>query len=101
MNLNYVIVQSYPEKEKQMADEACDVLNRAGIPCTLEKGVVGYTTADWYCVVGTTGFEKASGPVYTKYIEDIEKVNANYAGKSRFKRFTPGAVRWRGAAGAR
>jgi hypothetical protein len=99
MNLQYVIVQSYPEKEKQMADEACDFLNRAGIPCTVERGVVGYTTADWYCVVGTTPFEKASGPVYARYLEDIEKVNEKYAGKSRFKRFTPQATRWRGTRG--
>jgi hypothetical protein len=96
LNLQYVIVQSYPEKEKPMADEACEYLTRAGIPCTVEKGVVGYTTADWYCVVGTTPFEKASGPIYAKYLEDIEKVNQQYAGKSRFKRFTPQATRWRG-----
>jgi hypothetical protein len=81
-----------------MADDACDALNRAGIPSTVEKGVAGYTSADWYCVVGTTGFERASGPAYDKYLADIEKVNERYAGKSRFKRFTPGAVRWRGAA---
>jgi hypothetical protein len=101
IGLNYVVVQSFPEKEKQMADEAAEYLNRAGIPCTIEKGVVGYTTAGWYCVVGTSGFEKASGPAYTKYLEDIEKVNKMYAGKSRFKRFTPDPVRWRGTPGQR
>lgn len=99
INLQYVVIQSYPGKEKQMADEACEYLNRAGIPCTVERGVPGYASADWYCVVGTTAFERASGPAYEKYLQEIEKVNDKYAGKSRFKRFAPGAVRWRGTSG--
>src|SRR4030095_5699394 len=38
-NYHYVIVQSYPEQEKQMAQDACDLLNKRGIKCTVETGL--------------------------------------------------------------
>jgi hypothetical protein len=96
LNLQYVIVQGYPPEEKQMAIEACQYLNAARIPSTVETGVIGPWNATWFYVVGVRPFERASGPEYEAYRAAINEVSNKFAGKSRFKRFEPTGTRWRG-----
>jgi hypothetical protein len=94
IGLNYVIMQTYPDK--QSAEEARDVLVRAGVPCTVEPGPVGYARMDWYSVVGIKGFGRSysNTPEYKAYIRKIEQVNKEFAG-SKFKQFDPRAYKWR------
>jgi hypothetical protein len=88
-------MQSYPQAEKNLADEAVEYLNRSGIPCTIERGLGGWNKT-WFCVVGTTGFHRVSGREYENYMEAIHKVNEQFAGKSRFKRLEPAPFKWKG-----
>jgi hypothetical protein len=92
-NLNYVIVQSYPAQEKQMAQDACDLLNRRGVLCTVETGL--HYAPTWYIVVGITGFDRVrSSPEYDAYVRKIEQIGLEFAGTSNFKKFEPRAFKW-------
>jgi hypothetical protein len=93
VNLNYVIVQSYPEQEKQMAQQACDLLNKRGIPCTIETAL--HYAPNWYVVVGLTSFDRVrNSPEYDAYVRQIEQVGVEFAGSSKFKKFEPRAFKW-------
>jgi hypothetical protein len=84
---NYVIVQSWPTDEKQMAYDACQMLTNSGVPCTVEKGLPGYLT---YAVVTKQGFVRISSPEFAA----CEKRIMGASGKG-FKRFQPTAYKWR------
>ena len=51
----YVVMQCYPQQEKQMADDACQYLTKNGVPCTVEYNT--FYAKDWYAVVGIAGFD--------------------------------------------
>jgi hypothetical protein len=95
INLNYVIVQSYPDRKS--ADEAAALLNKAGIRCTVEPAPAGFVkNSSWVSVIGTTGFQRLSNsPEFDAYIKAIEKVGAQLSGTAKFKRFQPAAYKWR------
>jgi hypothetical protein len=94
IGLNYVVAQSYPAQEKDLAEQAAKFLNDAGIKCTIEQGLAGWP-ASWYSVVGMKGFETLRGNAeYEAYKAEIMKVSDAYAGKSKFKRFDPSTRRW-------
>lgn len=94
IGLNYVIVQSYPDKKSAL--EAAEFLNARGIPCTAEPGPAGWTNKPgWYSVVGTAGFNRIRSQEFDNYIREIEKAGVLFAGDSKFKRFQPQAYRWR------
>ena len=90
----YVIIQSYPPDKKKLAEEGCDYLVKSGIPCTVEKAPPGWPQT-WFSIVGTTGFDKASGPAYDDYMTDVMRVSEKYAGQSRFNKFDPMPVKWK------
>jgi hypothetical protein len=90
----YVLVQSYPPEQKKIAEDARDYLAQAGVVTTVEKAPAGWPPA-WFSVVGTAGFDRASGPAYQNYLGTIEKVNEKFAGKASFKRFDPTPIRWK------
>jgi hypothetical protein len=90
----YVLVQSYPPEQKKTAEDARDLLAQAGVVTTVEKAPIGWPPT-WFSVVGTTGFDRASGPAYQNYLGVIESVNNKFAGKGSFKRFDPTAIRWK------
>jgi hypothetical protein len=94
INRNYVVMQSFPESEKSMAEEAAKRLNQAGIGATVERGLKGWP-ATWYSVVGTMPFEYTrNNPVYDAYYNSIMDVSARYAGKSQYKKFDPIVKKW-------
>jgi hypothetical protein len=94
VGLHYVIVQSYPKEEKQLADEACQLLNKNGILCTVETGVAYAPT--WYTVVGISGFDRIkNSPLYDQYVEKIQAVGEKFGGTSKFKKFEPRPFKWR------
>lgn len=100
IGLNYVVVQSYPTQEKEMAFEASDFLNHNGLLTTVETGVTGYPNL--FVVVGLQGFAKPrSDPAYAAYENKIRALSDKFAkdkstGNGRFKRFNPLASKWTG-----
>jgi len=97
--LNYAIIQSYPPKEKEMADQAAAFLTSNGIPCTVEREVAGWSTSwkDGYILVGIRGFDKvknnAALEVYKKQIMQVSSKFTN--GRNGFKSFDPRMCQWK------
>jgi len=92
LNLNYIIVQSYPEQKA--AEEARDVLAKAGIPTTIEHGLKGFHP-EWAIVVTTKGFTRIQSDEYKQYVKQIDQVSVQYAGSKRgFKSFQPTGYKW-------
>jgi hypothetical protein len=92
--LQYVIIQSYPEEEKQLAESAMQTLNQRGVLCTVERGLP--YAPSWYCVVGITGFARTRDvPEYDAYVARIQQISDQFAGTSKFKKFEPKPFRWR------
>jgi len=97
--LNYAVIQSYPPKEKEMADQAAAFLTSNGIPCTVEREVAGWSTSwkDGYILVGIRGFDKvknnAALEVYKKQIMQVSSKFTN--GRNGFKSFDPRMCQWK------
>ena len=92
LNLNYVVIQSYPDQKS--AEEAHDALLKANVGCTIEQKLRGLKP-DWFTVVGTQGFQRASGPEYDAYIHNLEQISQQFSRSKRsFKAFTPLAYKW-------
>jgi hypothetical protein len=94
INRNYIIVQSYPD-EKSAAD-ACDVLAKNGIPCTVENSLANFASG-WYSVVTLSGFDHIrNNPDFEQYMDSIHAVSAKFAGTAKFKKFEPQPYKWKG-----
>jgi hypothetical protein len=94
VGLQYVIIQSYPEEEKPLAESAMAALNQHGVLCTVERGLP--YAPSWYCVVGITGFARTKEvPEYDAYLSKIQQISDQFAGTSKFKKFEPKPFRWR------
>jgi hypothetical protein len=92
MNFNYVMIQSYPEEEIEMAEKAAAFLNSHGVACTVEKGVKGFLKVS---VVGLDGFTRISSPEFKSYVEHIKTLSAEFTrGTHSFKGFDPRAKKW-------
>lgn len=92
INFNYVMIQSYPEEETEMAQKAAAFLNNHGVACTVEKGVKGFLKVS---VVGLDGFQRISSPEFKAYVEHIKTLNAEFTkGTHSFKGFDPRAKKW-------
>ncbi len=92
--LNYIVVQGYPPEEKAMAQEACDLLNKNGIPVTLETNLEGFNRS-WFIVVTTSGFDRISGQDYGNYEKAIRTVGEKFGKTKGFKKFEPMAKKWK------
>lgn len=92
IGLNYAIIGTYPNEEKDNAQAACDFLTRNGIPCTLEK--TDYAR-NWICLVGTAGFTKISSPEFKTYVDNIIKLGEKFP-TSHFNQLKPAAYKWKG-----
>jgi hypothetical protein len=93
---NYVIMQSYPDEKD--AQEAVQALADSGIEATVVPGPPGWAANTWYSVVGTTGFDKIrNSPEYDSYMRSVERVSNKYAGKVKFKQFSPRGYKWKTA----
>ncbi len=97
IGLNYVIVQSYPDRKD--ADAAHDILVKNRILCTVEPTPANWFSnngAQWYSVIGIKGFSKIrDSEEFDRYKASILQVSNEFAGRSRFKRFEPIAYKWR------
>jgi hypothetical protein len=91
VNLNYIIIQSYP-KESKTAEKARDFLTKNGVPCTIES-IPGYTLRDWESVVGTDGFAHPSGPECKAYLQRVSQLSEKF-GTNHFGRFDPHPKKW-------
>ena len=99
LGLNYMVIQSYPEKEKQMAEQAAAFLTKNGIPCTVEHNLPNFRIAwgDAYSVVGIRGFAKVyNNPDLETYKKSLMDLSAKFTnGRSGFKSFAPSPYCWR------
>ena len=95
---NYIIIQSYPEQERKMAEDAVKFLRDNGIEATIEKDLPRWGLAGWYTVLGTTGFEKISSTQCDAYSKKVRDISERYAKKGSFKAFAPTPYRWGKAA---
>ena len=94
VGLQYVIIQSYPDEEKALAESAVQTLNQHGVLCTIQRGLPYAPT--WYSVVGITGFDRTKEvPEYDAYLAKINQISDQFAGTSKFKKFDPKPFRWR------
>jgi len=92
-NLNYLVVQSYPNKE--MAEEAVEVLRKEGIGATVEKGLRGWAPR-WFTVVGTKGFARTRDvPEYQEYVKKVVAISTKrHAQQKSFTAFMPLPYQW-------
>ncbi len=96
IGLNYVIVQSYPDEADAL--KAVQILADHHITTTVVKGPPGWAQPTWFSVVGNKGFSRIRGVAeFDLYVAAINKVSAKFAGRSKFKEFTPRAYKWKTA----
>lgn len=102
VGLNYVIVQSYPAAEEQMAQDAVKLLIGNGIDATIEKDVPGWSSRGWLTVMGTVPFARISAdngrgtnPQLEAYMRKIKQISDDAHAKTRsFKAFDPRPYKW-------
>jgi hypothetical protein len=87
----YVVVQSYAEQE--VAQKACDYMNRAGIPCTRVQGPSNWAPRDWYSVVGLQPFNKHDSGL-PDYERSVKALGMKFTNRS-IDQFQPQAYTWR------
>ncbi len=92
---NYVIIQSYPEKD--MAEGALAALKRSGIDASIEQRLARLSAAHakWYVVVGFEPFSRISNnPDFTAYLNRVMQVSKKYSNRDTFRAFDPMAYKW-------
>jgi hypothetical protein len=92
VGMQYVWIQSYPDPED--ANDAVEVLKKAGIDATAEKGL--WLAPSWTSVIGTRAFDHAKNNAeFDKYIASIREVSNTFGATSKFKRFEPRPIGWK------
>lgn len=92
VSLNYVVIQSYTDRQK--AQEACELLVANGIDCTIEYSLPRFHE-DWYSVVGTAGFSRISSSEYEQYMQKIKTVGELLVRSHRgMKPLQPTGYKW-------
>ena len=95
VNLNYIIIQSYPKEMAKTAEKARDFLIQNGIQCTLEQ--TDFTLKGWVSVVGTEGFTNPnSSRDCQSYKQRIEELSRKFA-TNKFQQFELHAYKWKGS----
>lgn len=83
LGMNYLVIKSY--QDRSTAEKARDQLLRSGIPCTVERGLAGFTGPNWYSVVGLSGFESVGRDArYEQVMSTLREM-----------RFEPTPYKWR------
>jgi hypothetical protein len=86
----YLVIQSYDEK--QLAQKACDFLNRSGVKCSLVQGLKDWAPRDWYCVVGLEPFT-ANDPNLNGYERKVTALGLKFSNK-QLNQFEPKPYVW-------
>jgi hypothetical protein len=95
INMNYVVIQSFPDEK--LAAEAAEFCNKNGVGCTVIQGLPRWTNRmQWYSIVGTKPFPPRSTgtTAYDAYVTQVRDLGVKFAGKSRWKQFEPQPYRW-------
>lgn len=91
--MNYVLVQSYANTERDRAEATVAALHQAGIGATIETNIKGWPNK--LCVFGTEPFEyQKNNPKYQQYLANLERVGRVAAKDRLIKRFDPHPVQW-------
>ena len=92
VGINYFIVQSYPEEADARA--VVELLAQAGVPTTIERGLVGYPK--WNIVVTSQGFTSLRAPEAETLRKRIDQMSADQGrADKKWKTLTPQGYRWR------
>jgi hypothetical protein len=91
IGMMYVVVQSYAEQE--LAQKACDFMNRAGVPCTLVQGPANWAPRDWYSVVGLQPFARHD-PAMAEYERAVKALGMKFTSRT-IDQFQPQGYTWR------
>lgn len=94
VDLNYVIIQSYPRERRDTAEQAREFFTRNGVPCTLVW--LDGNRSGWICLVGTYGFQRISTSEYKEYRQQITDICAKGSG-AKFDQFRPYGYKWKGS----
>ncbi len=93
VGLMYVVMQSYPDRD--MARQACDFLNHAGVPCDVVLSPSGVALREWYSVVGLQSFPRsAHGPAMQAYLKQLTALGPKFSGTA-YNQFQPQPYTWR------
>ncbi len=83
VGLNYLVLQSFPRHADAISYQKR--MERAGIDCSVERGLPGFTSKSWYSVVGTRGFDlKTDKDEYQRRVRQLEDLGTE-----------PQAYKWR------
>jgi hypothetical protein len=93
VNLNYVVIQTYPRERLEAAQQARDTFIRNGIPCTIVS--LESHRSEWVQLVGAAGFQHIRGADYRNYVESITAVWEK-SGGAKFDQFKPYGYKWKG-----
>lgn len=96
---NYILVQSFAPEQMKLAEQAVDVLGKAGVPCSIEKapkGIAYNPDGRWVAVITRVGFEGKSQPACKECLHTITDVQAslNREGHSSKLKFEPQIFKW-------
>ncbi len=98
IGLNYVVIQSFTDEK--MANDIREAFSKAGVPCSIEKGIRGLP-ATRFCVVGTEGFARIKAVECIDYCKKIDSVSDQLAAtKKGFNAQQLMALKWEKPKGA-
>ncbi|HEX3357349.1 MAG TPA: hypothetical protein VHS31_10300 [Tepidisphaeraceae bacterium] len=92
VGMQYVWIQSYADPLD--AEDAHDALVKAGIDCTVEKGL--WLAPAWSCVITTRGFEHTrSNAEFDAFMKSIRDVSNSFPPDGKLRKFDPRVVGWK------
>jgi hypothetical protein len=91
VGVNYVVIQSYAEQD--LAQKACDFVNRSGVPCTVVQGPAEWAPHDWYSVIGLQPIAKG-GQGLEEYKRNVRAIGLKFSNKA-INQFDPHGYTWR------
>ena len=86
----YIVMQTWDDK--QIAQKACDYLNKNGISCSLVRGLDGWAPRDWYSVVGLQPFATKDATL-GEYQKAVTALGIKFSNKA-YNRFEPKPYVW-------
>ncbi|HEX4792920.1 MAG TPA: hypothetical protein VH370_03955 [Humisphaera sp.] len=82
---NYAILKSSPPSGTNLLQQACDYLNKAGLPCSVEKAPPGFNPdGTWVAIISRQGFTGGSDEDFKAFVRELTAATKNFS-KVRFE----------------
>ncbi len=92
VGMQYVWVQSYPDPLD--AEDARDALVKAGVDCTVEKGL--WLAPAWSSVITTRGFDHTrNNAEFNAFMKSIVDISNSFPPDGKLRKFDPRVVGWK------